>query len=266
MSSSSRIRRSCLGAALALMLVPSAPLFAQMPAPPPKSEIVLAVEAALTSPIRTPEERARDNPERKPAQTLEFMGLKPNMTVVELFPSGGWYTKILGTVLADKGKLLLSPSSPRLMTSLKEWKLEKVESLDMKMALKPTAQFGVFESETVEMPANSADMVLTFRNFHNMTPATRAKLNKAVFSGLKPGGVYGIVDHTRRHMEPTSPENWRRADPVEVIKEVLDAGFVFEAYSTLHYRPDDDLKFDTQRKSIAGYSDRFTFRFRKPAK
>jgi predicted methyltransferase len=53
---------------------------------------------------------------------------------------------------------------------------------------------------------------------------------------------------------------------VLVIKEVLDAGFVFEAYSDLHYRPDDDLRFDSQRDSLKGYSDRFTLKFRKPAK
>ena len=59
---------------------------------------------------------------------------------------------------------------------------------------------------------------------------------------------------------------WRRVDPVLVIKELLDAGFVFEAYSDLHYRPDDDLRFDSQRESLKGYSDRFTLKFRKPAK
>ena len=259
------IRRTAFAAGLALCFAVGPAAFAQMPAPPPKSAIVLAVEAALANPIRTPEERARDMPERRPAQTLEFMGLTPEMTVLELFPSGGWYTKILGSVLNDKGKLYIAPTNPAFLAKLKEWNLGKVEMLDMKMQLKPTTQFGVFQSETVEMPANSVDMVLTFRNFHNMDVATRTKLNKAVFAGLKAGGIYGIVDHTRRHMEPNSLENWRRADPVEVIKEALDAGFIFDGYSTLHYRPDDELKYDSQRKSIAGYSDRFTFRFKKPA-
>jgi predicted methyltransferase len=109
-------------------------------------------------------------------------------------------------------------------------------------------------------------MVLTFRNVHNMTPNARAMLNKAVFEALRPGGVYGIVDHTRRHNEPTSPENWRRIDPVVVIKEALDAGFVFDAFSDLHYRVDDELRYDSQASSLAGYSDRFTLKFRKPAR
>jgi predicted methyltransferase len=52
---------------------------------------------------------------------------------------------------------------------------------------------------------------------------------------------------------------------VIIIKEALDAGFQFEAFSNLHYRPDDELRYDSQRPSIAGYSDRFTLKFRKPA-
>jgi predicted methyltransferase len=87
-----------------------------------------------------------------------------------------------------------------------------------------------------------------------------------VFDSLKPGGIYGVVDHTRRHNDPTTSENWRRIDPVLVIKEALDAGFVFEGYSNLHFRPDDELRYDSQRPSLAGYSDRFTLKFRKPAR
>ena len=251
---------------VAMMAVLSATAHAQMGAPPPKSEMALAIEKALASPIRTPEERARDNLERKPIQTLEFFGLKPDMTVVEIMPGAGWYTKILGQVLAEKGKLHVSIGAARLAPRLKEWGLDKVQVSDGKFVTKPSGQRGVFDAETLEIPVQNVDMVLTFRNVHNMTPGARALLNKAVFDSLKPGGVYGIVDHTRRHNEPTSSENWRRIDPVVVIKEALDAGFIFEAFSDLHYRPDDELRYASQRPSLAGYSDRFTLKFRKPAR
>jgi predicted methyltransferase len=66
-------------------------------------------------------------------------------------------------------------------------------------------------------------------------------------------------------MEPLSGETWRRMDPVLVIREVQAAGFELVDYSDLHYRPDDELRFDSQRPSLAGYSDRFTLKFRKPA-
>jgi predicted methyltransferase len=117
----------------------------------------------------------------------------------------------------------------------------------------------------IDLPIKDVDMVLTFRNLHNMTPETRAKLNRAVFTALRPGGIYGIIDHTRRHNEPGTVETWRRIDPVLVIKELLDAGFELVDYSNLHYRPDDELRYDTARPSVANYSDRFTLKFRKPA-
>lgn len=229
----------------------------------PKSEIATLIEKALASDIRTPEERARDATERKPVQTLEFFGLQPAMTVVELFPGAGWYTKILAQVLAEKGKYYAAIGASRLVPKLKEWKLDKAGVVDAKVDLKPTGQYGVFASDVVELPIRDVDMVLTFRNYHNMVPETRALLNKAVFAALKSGGIYGIVDHTRRHMDPGNSEIWRRVDPVLVIKEVESAGFEFVDFSTLHYRPDDDLRFDSQRESLKGYSDRFTLKFRK---
>jgi predicted methyltransferase len=246
------------------LLFGALPAQAQMAPAAPKSETALAIEKALASDIRTPEERARDARERKPVQTLEFFGLKPDMTVIELLPGAGWYTKILGQVLADKGKLYVAIGAERLMPKLKEWKLDKVEAPAVKAELKPTGQFGVFQADSIEIPVKNADMVLTFRNHHNMTPEARAKLNTAVFGTLKPGGIYGIVDHTRRHNEPGTSETWRRIDPVLVIKEVEAAGFQFVDFSDLHFRPDDELRYDSQRPSLAGYSDRFTLKFRKP--
>jgi predicted methyltransferase len=258
--------KSVFPIALAACLMLALPAHAQMGQTPPKSETAVAIEKALASSIRTAEERARDMPERKPVQTLEFFGLKPDMSVVEIMPGAGWYTKILGQVLAEKGTLHVAIGTTRLAPRLKEWGLDKVQVVDGKFVTRPSGQRGVFDIETVEIPVKNADMVLTFRNVHNMTAASRGLLNKAIFDALKPGGVYGVVDHTRRHNEPTSPENWRRVDPVVIIKEALDAGFVFEAFSDLHYRPDDQLLYDSQRPSIGGYSDRFTLKFRKPTR
>jgi len=239
---------------------------AQQPAAPARSEIATQIEAALAGALRTPEERARDAVERKPVQTLEFFGLRADMTVVELFPGAGWYTKILAPVLADKGRLYVAPGSARLAQQLKDWKLDRVVSVDSQAAFKPTSQRGVFEADVVTIPVENVDLVVTFRNLHNFTPETRARLHAEVLRMLKPGGIYGVKDHTRRHMEPASEENWRRLDPVVAIREITAAGFEFVDFSTLHHRPDDALQFDTQRESIKGYSDRFTLKFRKPLK
>ena len=108
------------------------------------------------------------------------------------------------------------------------------------------------------------DLALTFRNLHNMTEEGRRGVNEAVFGALKSGGHYGVVDHTKRHMEPENPENRRRIDPVLVVKEMLDIGFEFVGYSDLHYRADDELRYEVGRRSVTGNTDRFTFLFRKP--
>jgi len=92
----------------------------------------------------------------------------------------------------------------------------------------------------------------------------RARLHRAVFEALRPGGIYGVVDHTRRHMEPDTPENRRRLDPVVAMEEILAAGFAFEAWSDLHRRPGDDLRLEVGHPDVTGATDRFTFRFRKP--
>src|SRR5690606_35185889 len=108
------------------------------------------------------------------------------------------------------------------------------------------------------------DLVLTFRNYHNFSEAARRAINDSSFDALKPGGLYGIVDHTRRHMEPDNTENGRRVDPVLVIKEVQEAGFELVDYTDVLRRPDDELRYEVGRRSVTGNTDRFTLLFRKP--
>jgi predicted methyltransferase len=223
------------------------------------------ITAAMKSDIRTAEEKERDA-ERKPRQTLEFFGLKDDMRVVELVPGGGWYTKILGSVLADKGELYVAIGTTRLEPTLKATpplSKVKVAPTDAKMVPVP-GKMGLFDLSDFSLGVKDVDLVLTFRNYHNLTPAARASLNRAVFAALKPGGHYGILDHTRRHNEPETTENWRRMDPVLVIKEVQAAGFTLEDFSSLHYTPDDELRYEVGRKTVTGNTDRFVLRFRKP--
>jgi predicted methyltransferase len=118
--------------------------------------------------------------------------------------------------------------------------------------------------EPFEFGVSGVDMVVTFRNLHNFDAENRAILNRQVLAALKPGGLYGVVDHTARHMEPPNPENRRRIDPVLVIREMLEAGFEFVDFSDLHYRADDELEYEVGRRSVTGNTDRFTLLFRKP--
>lgn len=224
------------------------------------------IEAAMKGEIRTAAERERDG-ERKPRQTLEFFGLRDDMRVLELIPSGGWYTKILAPVLAEKGELYVAIGTARalepMIKDVPALAKVKVAQTDAKMA--PAAgQMGKFDLGDFSLGVKNLDLVLTFRNYHNLTPAARASLNRAVFAALKSGGTYGVLDHTRRHNEPENAENWRRMDPVLVIREVQAAGFVLDDFSSQHYIPDDELRYEVGRRSVTGNSDRFALRFRKP--
>jgi predicted methyltransferase len=116
----------------------------------------------------------------------------------------------------------------------------------------------------LRLDVRNLDLVLTFRNLHNFTESGRRALNEESFRVLKKGGLYGVVDHTRRHMQSDNSENWRRMDPVLMIKEIEAVGFEFVATSDLHYRFDDELIYEVGRRSVSGNTDRFTLLFRKP--
>jgi predicted methyltransferase len=255
--------RRALPTALALLTLATA-AEAQF-APPPLSPLGQKIEAAMKSDIRTAEEKDRDE-ERKPRQTLEFLGLKDDMRVVELVPGAGWYTKILAQVLADKGELYVAVGTRSVEPLVKQVPaLSKVKIAGTGAKMAPVGgRMGVFDLEPFSLGVSDVDLVLTFRNLHNFSPAARANLNKAVFEALKPGGLYGVKDHTRRHNEPENSENWRRMDPVLAIKEIQAAGFELVDFSSLHYHPDDELRYEVGRKTVTGNTDRFTLLFRKP--
>lgn len=222
------------------------------------------VEAALAAESRPDADRARDR-NRRPLETLNFFGLKDDMRVIELFPGGGWYTRVLAPVLAENGKLYISLGTGRVSERvLTEPGFEKVEVLETSANIRRSPDRPVYLADAFEFSVSDIDMVLTFRNLHNFDPESRARVNRQVFAALKPGGLYGVVDHTRRHMEADDPENRRRIDPVLVIRELLDEGFEFVGYSDLHFRADDELEYEVGRRSVSGNTDRFTFLFRKP--
>jgi len=243
------------------LAVTSPLLHAQQSTPTPFQQSVLR---AMQGDIRTPEERARDV-NRLPVETLTFFRMREDMRVIEILPSGGWYTKILAPVLKDKGKLYVTHPEGRYADAFQETAklpgMEKVEQIGW--GAKGVATGGAF-GPSGKWNVAPVDLVLTFRNYHNFSAADRATVNRSAFDALKPGGLYGIVDHTRRHNEPITRKNGRRVDPVMVIKEVQDAGFVLEDFSNLHYKPDDALTLEVDNPAVSDKTDRIALLFRKP--
>jgi predicted methyltransferase len=228
------------------------------------NEIDTKVAGALAAESRPEADRERDM-NRRPLQTLRFFGLKDNMRVLELIPGGGWYTRVLAPVLAENGKLYVAIGTDRVRKNvLGQPGFEQVERLDITDNLHRPKGSRVYTVDDFDFGLTGLDMVLTFRNLHNFGADGRATINSQAFKALKSGGLYGVVDHTRRHMESDNCENRRRLDPVLAIKEILEQGFEFVDYSDLHYRADDELEYEVGRRSVTGNTDRFTLLFRKP--
>jgi predicted methyltransferase len=244
-----------------------------------------ALKAAIASPARTPANVARD-PARHPYETLTFFGIRPDMTVVELAPGGGWYTEILAPYLAPNGKLIAAGESP---TSTNEGARRYADSFTKKLASNP-AVFGKVERGVFEPPRayaiakpESVDMVLTFRNLHNWLEGGGDEAVKKVlaeaYKVLKHGGVLGIVDH-RLPASRAAGSTGGYVHEAYVIKTVEAAGFKLAAKSEINANPKDTADYekgvwtlppsfankdvDRAKYAAIGESDRMTLKFVKP--
>jgi len=258
------MRIAALSSLICSLLLAAQPLLAQ----PAKVESSAAGKAAISRAIQSDMragDKARDA-ERHPLEVLAFFRLEPNMRVIEILPFGGWFTKIIGPVVRDQGMLYtvqpeLGAYSDELEPTLKLPGMDKVVKLDWHGRAPQGRNVFVGSGAWDVKPV---DLVVTFRNYHNFGYDDRMSINKSAFNALKSGGLYGIVDHTRRHMEPNNRENGRRVDPVLVIKEVQDSGFVFVDYSDVKRSPEDALQLEVGNAQVTGKTDRFTLLFKKP--
>jgi predicted methyltransferase len=243
--------------------------------------------AAIASPARTPKFTARDQ-YRHPLETLRFVGLQPNQTVVEIWPGGGWYMEILAPYLHDHGKYYAAIEAPDVPGASKETK-DNAAGISKRIAADP-ARFGkvtVTQLHPPQMtaicPPGTADVVLTFRNVHNWLEAgNQQEQFNAFFKALKPGGVLGVVEH--RAKPGTSLEEMRKTgymDEDYIKKLAASAGFRFDAESPVNNNPKDTKDYpegvwtlpptfelgdkDRARYLAIGESDRMTLRFVKPA-
>jgi predicted methyltransferase len=247
-----------------------------------------ALDAALGGEHRSPENKARDA-YRHPKETLAFFGFRSNMTVVEVWPGGGWYTEVLAPVLKDRGKLYaaqygVNPPFSYQREYFGEFMRKMGSTPDLYRKVTVTALDFPYELRIV--PAGSADLVVTFRNVHNWAAegygedATRLGY-RAMFDALKPGGVLGIVDHRwpdPKTEDPAAANGY--ISEQRVIADAEKAGFRFVARSEINSNPRDTHDHpegvwtlppslalgDTDREKYLaiGESDRMTLKFIKP--
>ena len=245
-----------------------------------------ALDTVLAGSWRTPQFTARDQ-YRHPKETLSFFLLKPDATVIEITPGGGWYAEILAPYVRDDGQYIAAvwddaiPNQPNYRYDLnKRLRAKFAGNADVF----GKAQVRTFDPSNPNFgPANSADVVLTFRNAHNwVDEGNPEEYFKAFFDVLKPGGTLGLTDH--RANPGTDLATQKKSGYLTedlVIGYAEAAGFKLEGRSEVNANPadtkdhpngvwtlppsnDHDPKDDAKYKAI-GESDRMTLRFVKPA-
>lgn len=244
-----------------------------------------ALQTLIAGSHRSEADKARDK-YRHPLETLTWFGVKDNMTVVEIWPGGGWYTDILAPFLKERGTYYAAGIDPE---SASESGRANVQQYKEKLAAKPDL-FGKVKvtildppTKTDIAPEGSADVVLTFRNIHNWMAREQAEtVFKAMYKALKPGGVLGIVEHRGKADVPQDPKatsGYVREDVV--IKLAEQAGFKFVDRSEINANPKDTKDYpegvwtlppvlrlkdvDKEKYLAIGESDRMTLKFVKPA-
>lgn len=236
------------------------------------------IAAAVASPTRPAASRERDR-FRHPVETLSFFGVKPTQTVVEFLPSGGWYTAILAPLVKGQGRyvaLVPTAQAERTRTGLAgqadAYGATQVATVD-------------FATGASSIPAGSADVVLTFRNVHNLLmqddPAVAARVFKAFHAALKPGGVLGVVDHRLpESMDVAREKTSGYIKASTVVRLAKQAGFTLAGESRVNANPNDTHDYpegvwtlppsyrlkdvDRAKYAAIGESDRFTLKFVKP--
>ncbi len=278
-------RRATLAATLMLAML-SAPCAAM------DAETGQALDAALNGNQRSAANKARDL-YRHPRPTLEFFGIEAHMTVVELWPGGGWYTEILAPTLRGSGKLVAAHYGENTGS---DYRTRNYLGFVEKLASRPDVYDQVKVLAWGKGAGNalgqdgSADMVVTFRNIHSLIRDGQLdQFLDAAFRVLKPGGVLGVVQHRGKPLSARGPEDVDIAKEAEsgyvpqayVIDKITAAGFVLDGQSEINANPRDtkdhpegvwslppSLRLgekDREKYVAIGESDRMTLRFVKPA-
>lgn len=273
----------------ALLLLPLMPADAGAAQPELDATTSSALDDAMSGEHRSAENKARDK-YRHPKETLAFFGFRSDMTVVEIWPGGGWYTEILAPALKENGKLYAVQYSVNPQYSYQRryfgaFLTKAGESPDVFRDVIVTAMDFPYQLNIA--PSGAADLVVTFRNAHNWVSSGYHKASaqlafQAMFDVLKPGGVLGIVDHRwpdADNEDPHAEDGYISEERLIAFAE--EAGFEFAGRSDVNRNAKDThdhpegvwtlppsfaLDEQDREKYLAiGESDRLTIRFVKPA-
>lgn len=247
----------------AALLALSSPLSAVVVAQP-----LANLSDAVASPGRTPDNVKLDE-SRKPAEVLQFLGLRSGMNVIDIFGANKYWAEIMAPAVGPKGRVIV-------------WEASQFYDADSKKAFEefaaknPNVSIVSTPFETLSLPKNSADLVMLNLNYHDVyweskkygVPKMDPKaFLKSVYAAMKPGAVIGVIDHVANPNADIrgTVDKLHRIDPNVVKADFQRAGFKLVGTSDILRNPADDhslLVFDAK---VKGKTDRFIFKFQKPA-
>jgi len=242
-----------------------------------------ALDNILADAHRPEADRARDR-YRHPKETLLFFGIRPEMTVLEVWPEPGWYTDIIAPLVRDHGKYYAAVIEPDPSS---QYVTKRLDDYRKKLASDPTlygkATVVTFPSHGGDVvPPGSVDLVVTFRNIHNwMAKGTAPDAFATIFRALKPGGVLGVTEHRGNPALPQDPRaKSGYVNEDYAIKLIEAQGFRLLGSSEVNANPKDTKDYeqgvwtlpptyrlgdkDREKYAEIGESDRFTLKFEKP--
>ena len=240
---------------------PAAPAPAPEPAAMPAAPDLATI---LASDSRPEEDRARDAG-RKPAEVLAYLGVQPGMDVIDLSAAGGWYTEVLSLAVGPEGSV--TAQNPGWMRGFRDGAV--VAGIDDRInaRLPNVSRLDNEWSDLAAMEPNQFDVALSALNIHDVyymqSPEATAEFAAAVFHVLKPGGVFGVIEHVGN--PDGDNEALHRLDRQVAIDILTGAGFELEGDGDLLANPNDDHMQSVFAEGLRGNTDRFLLKLRKPA-
>lgn len=254
--------------ALVLALVACSKAKEPPPAPAPEVSAPIAdpIKDALAAPDRSEDDRAMDAG-RKPLEVFTFFKIKPGQKIGELFAGGGYSTEILARIVGSSGVVYAQNTKEVLDRFARKPLTERMA----KTAMRPVVRVEQETNTPFPPEAKNLDAVVCILNYHDFVwqSVDRAKLNKAVFDALKPGGFYAVVDHSAAPGSGIRDvQTLHRIDEEVVKQEITAAGFKLDASSDVLRNPADTRDWNgspTAAGEKRGTTDRFVLRFVKPS-
>ena len=270
---------------LAAAAIASAVLVAACAATSSRQTTAEALTGILAADYRSPENRARDR-YRHPKETLLFFGIRPEMSVMEVWPEPGWYTEVIAPLLREKGKYYAAvipadPANKHITQRLDEYRQKLAAHPDLYDRV-VVVSFPTDGGDAV--PPETLDMVVTFRNVHNwMARDSASQAFATMFRALKPGGVLGVTEHRGNPALAQDPKAKSGYVNEEYAIKLIEAqGFRLVGKSQVNANPKDTKDYeqgvwtlpptyrlgqtDHEKYAAIGESDRSTLRFVKPAR